>query len=320
MWWIKIWEGYLWSEESQPHTKLPRPGFQCQEEKSPHFLAIKTNGDWIIGRNSWSHRQLLLKNSYTVLDSLHLSSSTVVASWNTQVAYREKLKFLASKWELEDNFLSDRKANRGHCPFSELSPHRATEPASWCHIRDSINMTNTFATPWWSQETPFHPTYGLTHLLFHMNGRSWFTLHNFLNPLKLATANLTEQLALARPQPLYLLLSGCRHTISINQPRFTAWLCLGISKLSTSSSHLRLLYSLGRVTPGKTQAWAKLGLHHQEKPRACTPSGQQLTTSEHHQPAPAQLILHRGWRFVVSGHRQSLQLTSLYKSLPMTCQ
>ena len=28
------WEGYLGSEESQPHTRPPSPGFQCQEDKS----------------------------------------------------------------------------------------------------------------------------------------------------------------------------------------------------------------------------------------------------------------------------------------------
>ena len=39
--WIKIWEGYLRSEESQPHTKPPNPGFQSQEDKSPQFWLQK---------------------------------------------------------------------------------------------------------------------------------------------------------------------------------------------------------------------------------------------------------------------------------------
>ena len=34
MWWIKI-GGILKSEGSQPHTRPPNPGFQCQEDKSP---------------------------------------------------------------------------------------------------------------------------------------------------------------------------------------------------------------------------------------------------------------------------------------------
>ena len=42
--------------------------------------------------------------------------------------------------------------------------------------------------------------------------------------------------------------------------------------------------------------------------------------SEHHHPAPAQLILHKGKRLVASGHNPSLQLTGLGKSLPLNCQ
>ena len=87
---------------------------------------------------------------------------------------------------------------------------------------------------------------------------------------------------------------------------------------STSSSHLRL--QLRQGAPGKTQVGADLGLHHLGNPRVSTPSGQPQTMSEHHHPAPAQLILHGGWRLVVSGHSQSLQLTGLGKSLPLICQ
>ena len=43
--WIKIREGYLGSEESQTHTRLPSLGFQCQEGKSPQLLAVKTSRD-----------------------------------------------------------------------------------------------------------------------------------------------------------------------------------------------------------------------------------------------------------------------------------
>ena len=105
-----------------------------------------------------------------------------------------------------------------------------------------------------------------------------------------------------------------------SQIRVTAWLHLGISKPSTSSSHLRLLYSSGRVAWGKTQVEAELGLHHPGNPRANVPSGQLQTTSEHHHPAPAQLILHGGRRLVVSVYSQSLQMTGLGKSLSLICQ
>ena len=63
-----------------------------------------------------------------------------------------------------------------------------------------------------------------------------------------------------------------------------------------------------------------LGLYQLGNPRTCVPSGQLQTTSEHHHPAPAQLILHEGWRLVVSSYSQSLQLSGLGKSLPLTCQ
>ena len=82
----------------------------------------------------------------------------------------------------------------------------------------------------------------------------------------------------------------------------------------------RLLCSLCWVAQGRTQVGADPGLYHLGNSRACTPSGQLLTMSEHHHPAPARLILYRGWRFVASGHSQSLQLTGLGKSLPLTCQ
>ena len=111
-----------------------------------------------------------------------------------------------------------------------------------------------------------------------------------------------------------------RPGISSSQPRFTAWLHLGIPKPRTCSSHLRLLYSLCRVAPGRPQAGTDLGLHHLGNPRASAPSGQLQTMSERHHPAPAQLTLHGGQRFEVSGHSQSLQLTGLGKSLPLTCQ
>ena len=102
--------------------------------------------------------------------------------------------------------------------------------------------------------------------------------------------------------------------------RMTAWLHLGISKPSTSSSHLRLLHNSGRVTQGKTQVGDDLGLHHLGNPKASAISGQLQIMSEHHHPTPAQLTQHGGQRLEVSGHSQSLQLTSLGKSLPLICQ
>ena len=156
---------------------------------------------------------------------------------------------------------------------------------------------------------------GPPKLLFHMDGWSWLVLQNSLNPLKRATAGLSKP---SGPHTSYKVVP--RPGTSSSQPRFTAWLLLGISKPSTIKSHLRLLCTSGRVALGKKQVEADLGLYHLGNPRASGPNGQLQTTSEHHHPAPAHLILHGGQKLVVSGHSQSLQLTGLGKSLPLICQ
>ena len=106
-------------------------------------------------------------------------------------------------------------------------------------------------------------------LLFHMNGWSWFMLHNFLNHSN------KQQWASVSPRP----------GTSSSQPRYTAWFHLGISKpSSTSSSHLRLSYSLVRVALGKTQVGADHGLHDLGNLKACSLSRQLQTTSEQKPP------------------------------------
>ena len=95
---------------------------------------------------------------------------------------------------------------------------------------------------------------------------------------------------------------------------------MGVFNPSKSSSHFRLPYSSCRVALGNIQVGADLGLYHLGSPRAYTPSGQLQTMSEHHHPVPTQLILHRGWMLVFSNQSQFLQMTSLAKSLPLSCQ
>ena len=51
----------------------------------------------------------------------------------------------------------------------------------------------------------------------------------------------------------------------------------------------------------KTQVGVNFGLHHPGNPRANTTNGQLQTMLEYHHPAPPQVILHGGWRLVVSG-------------------
>ena len=61
------------------------------------------------------------------------------------------------------------------------------------------------------------------------------------------------------PSHLYLLLSGPRPGSSSSQPRFTAWLHMGTTKPSTSSSHLRCFIAQAGWLQAKTQAGADLG-------------------------------------------------------------
>ena len=97
---------------------------------------------------------------------------------------------------------------------------------------------------------------GSPKLLFHMNGWSWCMLHNFL-----AVAGFSD------PQPV---------GTSSSPPRLTGRTHLCISKPSTNSSHLRLLYSSGMVAQSKTQVGTDLGLHHLGNPRAT-----QWTATDH---------------------------------------
>ena len=106
VWWIKIQEGYLKSEESQPHTRPPSPGFQCQEDKSPEILAAKKSRDLVGGRNFQSPKQFHLKNPH--MNLLRLTPSEL-QHWGSSLkgtnGIQGELKCLASRQELGDSFL-----------------------------------------------------------------------------------------------------------------------------------------------------------------------------------------------------------------------
>ena len=121
------------------------------------------------------------------------------------------------------------------------------------------------------------------------------------------------------PQSPYLLLSGPRPGTNSSQTRVTAWLHLGNSKPIQGTA----ISSCFVVHAG--WSWEE---HRWELTLACTI---QLTPGsvypmDSHRPLGAppffscKLILHGGWRMVVSSHSQSLQLTGLSKYLPLTCQ
>ena len=151
------------------------------------------------------------------------------------------------------------KASRGHCPFSKPSPHRLLESQIWHQLAISETPSTwliLFGPPWRSPETLPHPTYRLTQAAFPYE---WLVLAHaaqFPKSSPTAAAGLSE------------------HQAWNLKPSFTAWLRLEIFKPSTSRSHLRLLYSSGRMALGRTQVAAHHGLHHPGKPRACVPSGQ----------------------------------------------
>ena len=110
--------------------------------------------------------------------------------------------------------------------------------------------------------------------------------------------------------------TGCDHLSP------TSTLCGGSAVQGQGGSALTWSVAVHWVRwPWEKHKWgADFSLHYPENPRASAPSGQLETKSEHHHPAPAQLILHGGRRLVISCHSQCLQLTGLGRSLPLICQ
>ena len=120
------------------------------------------------------------------------------------------------------------------------------------------------------------------------------------------------------------MLSSKQQLASVNpsssQSRVKPWLHLGISTTSTSSRHLRLLYSSGRVPQAKHRWVLTLACTIQKTPGPALPMDSYRPLWSTTTWPSAQLILHRGWRLVVSDPSQSLQLTGLGKSLPLIHQ
>ena len=155
--------------------------------------------------------------------------------------------------------MSGIKASRCHCPFSKQSQQAGAiseTPSTWL---------TQFDPPWKSPETLPHPT---------SFPYEWLLLA--------VASQLSKSYQTRNNWPL-----SPRYGTSSSQPRFSAWLRLGVSKPSSSSSHLRLLYSSGRVALGKTQVGADLGLHHPGTPEpahpvdSCKPHQSTTTLSLH---------------------------------------
>ena len=98
----------------------------------------------------------------------------------------------------------------------------------------------------------------------------------------------------------------------------------GFAWESPSSAQLAVTLDCSIAQAGwpwaKHRLWQNLACTTQETSGSTHPVDSYRPLSERHHPAPAQLILHVGWRFVVCGPSQSLQLTGLGKSFALICQ
>ena len=75
--------GISWEQGVPAHTRLPSPGFQCQEDKSPTISSCKNQQGLSWWKKLLELQAVLLEertNRLTYSDSLPLSSSTGVAA------------------------------------------------------------------------------------------------------------------------------------------------------------------------------------------------------------------------------------------------
>ena len=114
--------GYLRSEESEHHSRFL---IQCSVpgRLTPITSGCKNKLGFSQWENCWSPRQFLLKNLHICLVRL---TPCGLQHWDSSLKGTHAIQ--------GGTEVSGIKASRGHCPFSEPSPHRATELTSWCHI------------------------------------------------------------------------------------------------------------------------------------------------------------------------------------------
>ena len=123
MWWIKICEGYLRSEESQPHTKPPTQD-SCARKVSPHNLWMQNpSGIELVEETSGAPGSSLKTHKWT-----HLLRVT------TSELQHKRGSLEGTSGILGEAEVSCIGTSKNHCPFSEPSPHRAMDLADRCHI------------------------------------------------------------------------------------------------------------------------------------------------------------------------------------------
>ena len=77
-------------------------------------------------------------------------------------------------------------------PFLNVLPTEPQSQQEGTITWDFINLANTVYLALETTETLFHLTYGPTQAAFLSEWLVWLILYNFLNPLKHATASLSE--------------------------------------------------------------------------------------------------------------------------------
>ena len=156
------------------------------------------------------------------------------------MAHREALKCLVTRQEVRDSFHLDRKVVRDHCPFSEPSPYISEIPST------SLPL---FVSPWGSLETLLSTQFmGPPKLLTVIFPYEWLVLAHASQLPK--SYQIGNKPASKSPQAAYLLVNDPRPSTSSSQPRFTAWLCLGISKPSMESQPSQIALELRQGAPG----------------------------------------------------------------------
>ena len=127
VWWIQIWEGYLRSEESQPHTR-PLAHSSRARKISPHNFWLQKPVGMNRCKKLLDPKQFPLKNPCT--DLFRLTRSELQhwgSSLKAPVAHRKELMCLASRRELESAFFQTERQAEANVLF--LSP-LPTEPQS----------------------------------------------------------------------------------------------------------------------------------------------------------------------------------------------
>ena len=107
-------------------TQAPRPGFQCQEGSKSYNFWLKKLATIELWEKLLEPQAVPLKEPPHRLTPFELQHQGSNLEGTSGIQGETKVSGI--------------KVSRGHCPFSKPFP---AEPASWCHIRDSVNMANT---------------------------------------------------------------------------------------------------------------------------------------------------------------------------------